>query len=76
MVAVNGPFSMVFLFPFVWRRDIEEFLHEFLAFFGELPSPAWAFSVADSVLVDSVDVSCAFEFYHATSQALRRVVAA
>jgi hypothetical protein len=65
---------MVFLFPFVWAVVIEEFLCEFLAFLGELPSPAWAFSGAGSVPVDAVGVSFAFEFDHAASQALRRIV--
>lgn len=76
MVTVNGFVAMVFLFPSVWVVGVEEFLHEFLAFFGECPSPAGAFSGADAVPVDAVGVSVAFEFDHAASQALWRVVEA
>nr|UVX87032.1 MAG: hypothetical protein [Bacteriophage sp.] len=65
-----------FLFPFVLCCGVEEFLCEFLAFFGELPSPAWSFSGAGAVSVDAVGVSVAFEFDHAASQALWGVVAA
>ena len=56
-----------FLLPFVRCCEVEEFLHVFLAFFGELPSPAWSFSGAYSVPVDAVNVSFAFEFDHAAS---------
>ena len=56
-----------FLLPFVRCCEVEEFLHVFPAFFGELPSPAWSFSGAYSVPVDAVDVSFAFEFDHAAS---------
>lgn len=65
-----------FLFPFVLCCGVEEFLCEFLAFFGKLPSPAWAFPPAGSVSVDAVGVSGAFEFDHAASEALWSVVAA
>lgn len=65
-----------FLFPFVWCCGVEEFLREFLAFFGELPSPAWSFPGADAVPVDAVGVAVSFEFDHAASQALWSVVAA
>ena len=73
MDAVNGFDAMVGSFPFVWCRGVEEFLHGFLAFFGECPSPAWSFSGAESVPVDAVGVSLSFEFDHAASQALGRV---
>ena len=56
-----------FLFPFVRCCEVEEFLHVFLAFFGECPSPAWSFPGAESVPVDAVGVSCSFEFDHAAS---------
>lgn len=72
---MNGFDVMVFSFPFVLDVGVEEFLCEFLAFFGELPSPAGAFSGADAVPVDSVGVSFAFEFDQAASQALWRVTA-
>lgn len=75
MVAVNGFVAMVSLLPFVWCGDVEEFLCQFPAFLGELPSPAWSVSGADSVSVDSVGVSFAFEFDHAASQALWSVTA-
>ena len=65
-----------FLFPFVWCCGVEEFLCEFLAFFGELPSPAWSFPSAGAVSVDAVGVSGSFEFDHAASEALWSVVAA
>nr|UVX79209.1 MAG: hypothetical protein [Bacteriophage sp.] len=58
---------MVFLLSFDWCRGVEELLHEFVAFLGELPSPAWPFPPADSVSVDAVNVSFAFEFDHAAS---------
>lgn len=64
---------MVFLLSFVWCCGVEDFLHEPLAFLGELPSPAWPFSFADAVSVYTVDVSRSFQFDHAASQALRRV---
>lgn len=67
---------MVVSFPFAWRRGVEEFLCQFLAFLCELPAPAWTFPDADSVPVDAVCVSVAFEFHHAASQALRRVMEA
>lgn len=70
MVTVNGFVAMVFSFPFVLGVGVEEFLREFLAFLGELPSPAGTFSGAGSVSVDAVGVSFAFEFYYAASQAL------
>lgn len=75
MVAVNGSVAMVSLFPFVWCGEGEEFPCESLAFLGELPSPAGAFSGADAVPVDAAGVSVAFEFDHAASQALWRVMA-
>ena len=46
-----------FLLSFVRCREVEEFLHEFIAFLGELPSPAWPVVSADAVSVDAVDVS-------------------
>lgn len=64
---------MMFLFPFVLRCAVKDCFHEVLAFFGELPSPAWAFPGADAVSVDAVDVSCPFQFDRAASQALGRV---
>ena len=70
MVAVNGFVAMVRLLPFVWCRGVEDLLHEFIAFLGELPSPAWPVVSAGAVSVDAVDVSCSFEFDHAASQAL------
>ena len=76
MVTVNGFVAMVFSFPFVWDVGVEEFLREFLAFLGELPSPAGAFSGADPGPVDAVGVPFAFEFDQAASQALWRVMAA
>lgn len=57
MVAVNGFVAMGFLLSFVWCRGVEELLHEFVAFFGGLPSPAWPVVFADAVSVDAVDVS-------------------
>lgn len=57
MVTVNGFVAMVSLLSFVRCRGVEEFLHEFVAFFGELPSPAWPVVFADAVSVDAVDVS-------------------
>lgn len=71
---MNGFVAMVFSFPFVCCRVGEDFLHEFLAFLGKLPSPAWPVVSADAVPVDAVDVSGSFEFYYAASQALRRVM--
>lgn len=65
---------MVFSFSFVWCCVVEDFLHEFFAFFGELPSPAWPVVSADAFSVDAVDVSRSFEFDHAASEALRRVM--
>lgn len=65
---------MVVSFPFVWCRGVKDFPYEFLSFFGELPSPAWSFSCADAVPVDAARVSRAFEFDHAASQALGRVL--
>ena len=62
MVAVNVFVAMVPLLSFVWCRGVEEFLHEFVAFLGELPSPAWAVVSAGAVSVDAVDVSGSFEF--------------
>lgn len=67
---MNGFVAMVFLFLFVRCCGVEVFSHEFLAFLGELPSPAWAFSVADSVSVYAMGVSRSFEFDQAASQAL------
>ena len=58
---------MVSLLSFAWCRGVEELLHEFLAFLGELPSPACPVVFADAVSVDAVDVSCSFEFDHAAS---------
>lgn len=55
------------LFPFAWCRGVQEFLCQFLAFLGELPSPAWSFVAAGAVSVDAVCVSCSFEFDHAAS---------
>ena len=60
MDAVDGFDAMVGSFPFVWCCGVEEFLHEFLAFLGELPSPAWPFSFADAVSVYAVGVSRSF----------------
>lgn len=60
MVVVNSVFAMVSLFPFAWCCGVEDFLHEFLAFFGELPSPAWSFSLAGAVSVYAVGVSRSF----------------
>lgn len=51
---------MVFLLPFAWCCGVEDFLHEFLSFLGELPSPAWPFSFADAVSVYAMDVSRSF----------------
>lgn len=56
-----------FLLPFVRCCEVKEFLHVILSFFGECPSPAWSFSGACSVPVDTVGVSCSFEFDHAAS---------
>lgn len=56
-----------FLLPFVRCCEVEEFLHVFLAFFGECPSPAWSFPDTDSTPIDAVNVSFAFEFDHAAS---------
>lgn len=67
MMAVNGFVAMVCLLPFVRCRGVEDLLHEFIAFLGELPSPAWPVVSAGTVSVDSVDVSCSFEFDHAAS---------
>lgn len=67
MMAVNGFVAMVSLLSFVWCRGIEELLHEFVAFLGELPSPAWPVVSADAVSVDAVNVSRPFEFDHAAS---------
>lgn len=67
MMAVNGFVAMVSLLSFVRCRGVEELLREFIAFLGELPSPAWAVVFADAVSVDAVDVSCSFEFDHAAS---------
>lgn len=64
---------MVCLLSFVRCCGVEDFLHEFLAFLGELPSPAWPVVSADAVSVDSVGVSGSFEFDYAASQALWRV---
>lgn len=50
------------LLPFVRCCGVEDFLHEFLAFFGELPSPAWAVVSAGAVSVDAVGISGSFEF--------------
>ena len=46
-----------FLLPFVRCCGVEDFLHEFLTFLSELPSPAWPIVSADAVSVDAVDVS-------------------
>lgn len=73
MVAWNGCVAMVCLFPFVRCCGVEDLLHEFLAFLGELPSPAWPFSFADAISVYAVDVSRSFQFGRAASQALGRV---
>lgn len=75
-MAVNGFVAMVSLFPFVRCRGVKEFLCQFLAFFGELPSPAGAVPGADSVPVYAAGVSVTFEFDHAASQALWRIAAA
>lgn len=50
------------LLPFIRCCGVEEFLHEFVAFFGELPSPAWPVVSAGAVSVDAVGVSGSFEF--------------
>lgn len=60
MDAVNGFDAMVGSFPFGRCCGVEDFLHEFLSFLGELPSPAWSFSFAGAVSVYSVDVSRSF----------------
>lgn len=57
MVTVNGFVAMVSLLSFVRCRDVEELFHEFIAFLGGLPSPAWPVMPADAVSVDAVDVS-------------------
>ena len=58
---------MVPLLSFVRRRGVEKLLHEFVAFLGELPSPAWPVVSADAVSVDAADVPRPFEFDHAAS---------
>ena len=58
---------MVFLSSFV--RDCHEvaLLDAFSAVLGEFPPPAWPVVSANAIPIDTVDVSCPFEFDHAAS---------